>query len=411
MRIAKNAFERFFVFTLKILFIFNNKDRHAALLSAPIPETNMGDQALVLGALEGIKHAGFKSVLLFKNSSLESPKSVSQEYLSDDKDSNLKVSYVENLYLAFVTPFALRERLMFYILVARTKYFFVIGADIMDGTYGGSGSKIRQHIFTHLDRLGVKPVVLGFSLSEKVTSEAQSFMRTCSNIATFNARDEFSFERLEKYVESPNLVADIAFLMKPSKMIPLDVMFSEENSSTFKVGLCIKDTDLGDNQANLGSFVNLCENIMNQLDADIYLIPHHPADLATMSLLFSKLSEIETKGNVFIGEALPRAAKVKMLVSQLDFIVTARMHVAIAALGSGVPVLCITYGNKFEGLMKHFDLSVDKHVITEVTDDNCSEVFDKIKTALFSKGQLAHDIKQQKQKITQLALLNIPKLD
>jgi len=35
------------------------------------------------------------------------------------------------------------------------------------------------------------------------------------------------------------------------------------------------------------------------------------------------------------------------------------MHLAIAALGSGTPVLSITYQDKFEGLYQHFELSVE----------------------------------------------------
>ena len=38
----------------------------------------------------------------------------------------------------------------------------------------------------------------------------------------------------------------------------------------------------------------------------------------------------------------------------MDLILTSRMHLAIAALGSGVPVACMPYLGKFEGLLKHF---------------------------------------------------------
>lgn len=33
------------------------------------------------------------------------------------------------------------------------------------------------------------------------------------------------------------------------------------------------------------------------------------------------------------------------------------MHLAIAALGKGVPAICIAYQGKFEGLYQHFGLS------------------------------------------------------
>jgi polysaccharide pyruvyl transferase WcaK-like protein len=46
----------------------------------------------------------------------------------------------------------------------------------------------------------------------------------------------------------------------------------------------------------------------------------------------------------------------KYVAGEMDAVLTGRMHLAIAALGCGVPVACITYQGKFEGLFEHFDL-------------------------------------------------------
>jgi len=50
------------------------------------------------------------------------------------------------------------------------------------------------------------------------------------------------------------------------------------------------------------------------------------------------------------------AAQLKGIAATADGVVTGRMHLAIAALGSGVPVACLTYQDKFQGLLQHFRL-------------------------------------------------------
>ena len=47
---------------------------------------------------------------------------------------------------------------------------------------------------------------------------------------------------------------------------------------------------------------------------------------------------------------------VKGLCAHLDGVLTGRMHLAIAALGTGTPPLSVAYRGKFEGLMRHIGL-------------------------------------------------------
>ena len=43
-------------------------------------------------------------------------------------------------------------------------------------------------------------------------------------------------------------------------------------------------------------------------------------------------------------------------MGHLDCVLTGRMHLAIACLGQGIPIACITYQGKFDGFYQHFDL-------------------------------------------------------
>jgi polysaccharide pyruvyl transferase WcaK-like protein len=48
--------------------------------------------------------------------------------------------------------------------------------------------------------------------------------------------------------------------------------------------------------------------------------------------------------------------QLKAIAGLADGVLTGRMHLAIASLGMGVPVVALTYQGKFEGLFRHFDL-------------------------------------------------------
>lgn len=53
------------------------------------------------------------------------------------------------------------------------------------------------------------------------------------------------------------------------------------------------------------------------------------------------------------------AGELKATAGLMDMIITGRMHLAIAALGMGIPVAVITYQDKFQGLLEHFSFSDD----------------------------------------------------
>jgi polysaccharide pyruvyl transferase WcaK-like protein len=63
-----------------------------------------------------------------------------------------------------------------------------------------------------------------------------------------------------------------------------------------------------------------------------------------------------TASAVYVPAQDIRAAEIKGIVGETDCVLTGKMHVAVAALGRGVPVACVTYQDKFEGLMQHFGL-------------------------------------------------------
>ena len=85
-------------------------------------------------------------------------------------------------------------------------------------------------------------------------------------------------------------------------------------------------------------------------------------DFRTRTSCSDTLAEIERLTQGRLGNRLLRptdelsARELKAIVTKLDGVVSGRMHLAIAALGQGTPVSCLTYQDKFEGLFEHYGL-------------------------------------------------------
>ena len=71
---------------------------------------------------------------------------------------------------------------------------------------------------------------------------------------------------------------------------------------------------------------------------------------------FRSILEPELQASTRLIEEKCSARQVKAISGHCDLILSGRMHLAIASLGQGVPVVCLTYQDKFEGLMEHFGL-------------------------------------------------------
>src|SRR5690606_33590151 len=58
------------------------------------------------------------------------------------------------------------------------------------------------------------------------------------------------------------------------------------------------------------------------------------------------------KARTFYLEGTHGAAVLKAVAGAMDGVVAGRMHLAVASLGRGVPVLALTYQGKFDGLFR-----------------------------------------------------------
>lgn len=245
----------------------------------------------------------------------------------------------------------------------------IMGADVMDGHYSPVMS-LRMLIAADLmARYGVDSRFLGFSLNAQVPFLVKAAFRGLNTKVKINLRDPISLDRFNKIVgRGGNLVADTAFLLLPEIKTHEPLKIIEWIAAQKRLGKIV----LGINfHPMLFSKINTNEktqklarslavsmfNIQSYINISWILIPHddrvNVGDILALEKLLLQLPE-EVKRSTYRVLVPPEAKEIKAIVGELDGVVTGRMHLAIATLGQGVPVITFDYQGKFEGLMRHF---------------------------------------------------------
>lgn len=344
------------VFVTKIaLRIFgraaNQEKEREFLLLPPHGFGSLGDEAMMIAILEHF----------FASGKVVDIVSFSAEGCWADRLVNVSGFGVEySLNGRFGSPFNIWPLLK---LVGNYKNLLVVGADIMDGTYSELQSCKRLDLMGEAARRGTKSVLVGSSFKKSVSP---NILRRLAKLSlnpaiAINARDEMSYQRLDKEGVKVRRVMDVAFLLSPSQgdsellstLVPRSYFVVNINSIHYKL--------YGNQLLNLlqEEIVNICK----EHRLSVVLVPHDvredafdaPSDLSILRLLHNNLvKELGSAVSLIDDSSLIDAASVKRIAAGAVFVITGRMHLAIASLGSAVPVISFTYQDKFEGLYCFF---------------------------------------------------------
>ena len=250
--------------------------------------------------------------------------------------------------------------------------FLMLGADIMDGFYSPLYAARRLVIADLLARRGIRTSVLGFSFNRRPARQLIGLFDAVGSAVTLNIRDAASLARFSAQSRAPaRLVADVAFLLRPdsasSSVVEVRQWAARQRAQGRRVIGFNVHPMLFSGAADASAVPRLIENsasVLAQLLAraaiSLVLIPHDYrgklGDDECLRPLNSALRSLYADRVIYPNQPLS-AAELKGLVGELDGVVTGRMHLAIAALGMGVPAAGIAYQDKFQGLFQHFGFS------------------------------------------------------
>ncbi len=247
--------------------------------------------------------------------------------------------------------------------------FIGIGADTLDGYYG---DVVPRKLIAAADlaaRIGISSSILGFSFNRAPAAELCLCFARLDTRVVLNVRDEVSLARFQRFTsKSARLVADAAFTIKPGDIkhrIPLWVQ-DQKSAGRRIIGVNLHAL-LACKSKNISVHLladRLAEAIIKTSKDEPLawlLIPHdyrnssYLSDANCLHIIEKRLAGYpHIQCQHLDGEH--SASILKAIAGLLDGLITGRMHLAIAALGSAVPSLVISYQDKFEGMLRHFNL-------------------------------------------------------
>lgn len=249
----------------------------------------------------------------------------------------------------------------------RPKFVFVVGADVLDGHYGvlDAGKMILAGRF--FARLGSLVSVLGFSLNASPNQLLCKLMNSSPENMIYHPRDVYSTKRFSDNVTASHvMVADSAFLLEPSSVPPECQSWIQKEREEGRKVLALNLNPMVLPLVNNSLDPDLSHRISAELmrlaslhNVSWLLLPHDyrevMGDNCALLPIYKDFQKSQfTKCYYFSDQVTTK--EIKAIASDVDGVITGRMHLSIAALGSGVPAFCITYQDKFEGLFAHFSL-------------------------------------------------------
>ena len=338
------------------------RHRHALVLPAAGPGS-LGDEAMLVAAGDILSRFGIDKLTVVSYGPNEDWKTLGA--------FGAVVPFGQRYQTDFWTT--CRELITYF---RDATHFLVLGADVMDGYYNPYEA-VRRVIYTRIAAAaGLQTAIGSFSFNDSPHPRSVAALKSLDPATALIARDPVSQRRLQhRIAHHVALGADIAFLLQPAAATPVVAALQTWLTTARREGRQIvginanylvapdhRREDRGEEMVAAYA-AGLTEFLRSRRDVCLVLIPH---DYRRMAGRYDDLQLLRMIAGRLPGEFTPqvrlidqplRAAEAKAIAAELDLVVSGRMHLAIAALGAGVPAAGITYQGKFEGLWVHFGLT------------------------------------------------------
>ena len=388
--------------------IIGNRNSNRVLVVTPSWEGSLGDEAVLTAITARLAKEGKEVTLIHWGDSNEWN---CLKYVS----SKISMTY-------FFQTGGWRDQLRLIFLLPRYNGFYLMGTDMLDGCYADWLTLGMLRITHQAAMTGMRTTLVGFSINTWQNSNCIAALKSMPSSVRFCVRDEVSLERIKNLTgrTSAMLTADMAFLLEPDAndavvSNALEWIRVQHLNQRIVVGVNINPQLSDGSETFLDSLVTHLSDAMKQLQKtyneplSFLLLPHdfrsYNSDVMLLESLFMKLEGLETDSVYFLKNK-PSAAGIKAVVQELDVVMTGRMHIAIATLGSQKPLGCLVYQGKFEGLFRHFKLS-DQFLLQPGSAMNTNVLFEFLKNLLNHRSFLQQQISDHWEDVKRRSAANL----
>lgn len=372
-----------------------------AMIVVPFARGSLGDEAMVASLSSALASRGCNHVTLVT-------------YRPDERWPDVPVPCDQVSLQDYFAYGSRWDHLRLLLHARKAERFFLLGADVLDGFYNQDVALRMIGLARIADAAGIPATIVGFSLNRSPAPACLQGLQALPPRVRVCCRDPISAERLRTLAGrgcTPS--ADIAFLLSPGHPTPRvcetqEWIRSEKANGRIVLGVNVNPQVLaGPEEAARTRLGTTFRSILETLQGSgsrisLVFLPHDVRDVPWCEGLFRAVDSSGTRCRLF---PLASAAEVKRVCAGLDFAISCRMHLAIACLGQGVPVLGIEYQGKFEGLFGRF--AVEHLLQGPDILFNPPRLAAVLAAGLAAREALSAGIRERYPEINQLALRNL----
>lgn len=386
--------------------IFHTKDGRSALILPAASPGSLGDDAMLSATVHHLRNKGCRRIgLIFDGLTPKFRYSASV-----DQEVNIEGYFCSNRW---------RDKIRFVLIAARYHSFYAIGADVLDGYYSDHQSYKMLRLVSLSADTGLDTTILGFSFNQQPRHRSLRALQQLPRDVKLCARDPISQQRLREFAGRPvELVADLAFLLQSNpntntvrntlswinKQVENENILFGMNANRLHAQVVQGRSVVNIVKMYREAIVDLCKQYKNIC---FVFIPHdfrgEDNDLALAVAIYESLPHV-IKDKCFIISTACGPAEIKAICGRLHFVLSGRMHLAIACLSQRTPVACISYQGKFTGLFKFFGL--EEFVIDpeEALKEGC--LADKLSSLIKRRAEATTKIAEKLPEVLMLAEKN-----
>ena len=298
----------------------------------------------------------------------------------------------------------------------------ILGADCMDGYYSALNTLTRLICIDLCYNFAVPYNIVGFSFNQNPNNLLRLPYKLVSKGIDFKLRDPISLKRFESFTHRKAIqVADSAFLLQPDGSlkelsdIESKIKKLRTNKGQFIVGFNFHPMLLNDvTTDNLNKVAVMISNLLLEIitrypNVSFVIIPHDNRDCVSDCQILGLIADniykniIDPQRVVYINNVY-HAKQIKYITGLMDMLICSRMHLAIAALGMGIPVMTANYQGKFTGLFDLFQIP-NKYILD--LQEMCSHTLINRFDEFYAEYEhICDTVKNNKKKVLELSSIN-----
>jgi polysaccharide pyruvyl transferase WcaK-like protein len=394
-------------------FRFSHRKDSSVLLLPPAGEGSLGDEAMIAASIKLLNDRGVKRIGLI---------TYGCNYSWGWIESGIEIINLLN-YLYWGSW---KDKFLFITVISRYTHFYCLGADTLDGFYQENRSILKINLVALAAKAGAQASIVNFSFNEEPKPACVRALNNLPVNIRLCCRDPLTYKRLISYIQHPMiLTSDIAFLLNPDygsvkvanavkwiqnqKEMKHKVIGVNVNMIPFLQLQNIKAEDI------IKAYSDILEKLFNKEKRISYVfIPHDfrsnkegVGDILLAKRIIEELPRFIKDCSIILPTPYS-AAEVKAICKSLDFAFTGRLHLAIACLGQGIPVITVSYQGKAVGTYQHF--GIEDLVVEPIMIMQTERMINYLLSVIEKRKSIQNNLEDKILDIKRLAELNFANL-